>query len=208
MRKLIGALLLSAGAAHAGTFNVSLTNAQFTLTDNNLADGAGAYYTVDDATQFTALNSPISYGGSFWAGATSVTTPPSYTMTGKLGAYSSLRYTVDTELVANVISGSAPGGGSLEWAFHHAIFFAYTTSGSFSSSEFTPWTYSWSTTENGSFVVEIENLYDQETEYSLGFSGRLDAYSEATPVPEPSTYALASLGLLAIGLRRRFSAKK
>ena len=208
MRKLIGALFMCATAAQAGTFNVSLTNAQLTLTDTNLSDGIAAYYTVDDAAQFSALTSPINYGGSFWAGTNSIVEPPSYTLTGKLSAYSKLRYTVDSELVANIVPGAAPGGGSLESASHHAGFFAYTLNGSFSSMEFMPWIYSWSTTETGTFILEIENTWDQETDYSLGFSGYLFASSEALPVPEPSTYALASLGLLAIALRRRFAAHK
>jgi len=206
MRSLVAALLLCCSAAQAGTFTVNFSSPSLHVVDLTPADANAATMTViPSGTPGSALadwNTPISFGGEFWADFNNVQPGPDYTLTGTLGAHSAVEWTMNY-----AIDGTfAPSDPLLiDRAFFMGGVGGITENGSINTQEiFSPSIFETDVHLSGPFEFMLRNDADTATGFTLNMMFRLDTTSEFTrPVPEPSTYLLMLGGLALLPLARR-----
>jgi hypothetical protein len=206
MRSLFAAALLCCSAAQAGTFTVNFSSPSLHVVDLTPADANGAAMTViptgAPGSTLSEWNTPISFGGEFWADFNNVQPGPNYTLTGTLGAHSAVEWTMNY-----AIDGTfAPFDALLiDRAFFMGGVGGTTENGSINTQEiFSPSIFETDVHLSGPFEFMLRNDADIATGFTLNMMFRLDATSDfARPVPEPSTYLMMLGGLALLPLARR-----
>jgi len=201
MRTLVAALLLACSAAHAGTFNVNFTSPSLYVVDLTPGDGNAATMTVP-ASSMTEWTTPISFGGEFWSDFNNVHPSPNYTLYGTLGAHSAVEWDMNYA-IDGLFSPFDPV--LTEHVFFMGGIYGSTTNGSINTQEImAPQTFYADVHRSGPFNFMLRNDSDTATDFTLGMSFHLNAYSEfARPVPEPSTYLMMLGGLALLPVARR-----